>query len=123
MHMYLVVAAVLAVTLQAGLGIATLTTGWLAPWARKRVLRPRLWGYGMLAGGIGMGVYLFLGPWGGGPSDGARGTAAWCGWGLSMAGLLVQMFAQRPRRASVTASRSSTPATPAGRTCGPPPAP
>ncbi|MEU6218178.1 hypothetical protein ABZ845_11770 [Streptomyces sp. NPDC047022] len=98
MHMYMVGAAVTAVALMVGIGVAGITTGWVPPWARRRVLRPKLTGCGALTGGIGMAMYLFLGPWGGYPSDGLRGAVAWCGWGLFMAGLLLQLLGRRPGR-------------------------
>ncbi|MGW7385695.1 hypothetical protein [Streptomyces sp. NPDC054794] len=98
MHMYLVVASALCVALLAAAGTAAVATGWVAPWGRRRVLRPKLWGWGSLVGAVGVGVFLFVGPEGGGPSVGVRGVVAWCGWGLFMVGLLVQFLAQRPGR-------------------------
>ncbi|MCX4883357.1 hypothetical protein [Streptomyces sp. NBC_00847] len=97
MHTYLVVAGAPAVTLVAAGGIAALTTGWVMPWRRSRVLRPRLWGYGSLICAVGGGLYMFVGPFSG-PPAGVRGDVAWCGWVAFMAGLGVQFLAQRPGR-------------------------
>ncbi|MFE0509454.1 hypothetical protein [Streptomyces sp. NPDC058964] len=106
MHTYLVGAAVLAVALLLASGIASVTTGWVMPLGRKRVLRPKLWGYGTLTSGIGMGVFLFVGPWGSSePPSGLREAIAWCGWGVFFVGSLIQLLAQRPGRTPSAAPR------------------
>ncbi|MFE9169420.1 hypothetical protein ACFYNZ_07815 [Streptomyces kebangsaanensis] len=56
------VLAVLVVIGAAVAGIAGITVGWVPPFTWKRVLRPRLWGYGTLIGAVGMGGFLFFGP-------------------------------------------------------------
>lgn len=101
MHLYLVVAAWLAVALLAAGGIASIVADWV-PWpARRRVLRPRLWGYGTLLGALGVGLFLFLGPL----DDSGFGVLPIAGWCLFLAGSIVQLFAQRPGRdATKTAS-------------------
>ncbi|MFJ3303144.1 hypothetical protein ACIPSA_08500 [Streptomyces sp. NPDC086549] len=91
MHMYLVVAAVLVVTLMAVFGIAGITTGWVAPFGRRRVLRPKLWGYGQLLGAVGMSLWMFLGVF-----PGKFDVVPLVGWFLFMGSLGIQMLAQRP---------------------------
>lgn len=39
-------AAILAVTICFGPGLAAVTTAWLFPWLRGSIARPRLWGWG-----------------------------------------------------------------------------
>ncbi|MEU3845168.1 hypothetical protein AB0E88_34705 [Streptomyces sp. NPDC028635] len=51
-------AALLATGVVAALGAVTLTTGWVAPWARGRVVRPALWGAGALVFAAGMATGL-----------------------------------------------------------------
>ncbi|MGI5457729.1 hypothetical protein ACQEWB_32065 [Streptomyces sp. CA-249302] len=97
MHIYLVVAGTLVMSLMGALGIAALTTGWVIPWRRSKVLRPRLWGYGALMCVVGGSLFMFLGPFSG-PPIGVRGGVAWCGWVAFMAGLGVQYLAERPGR-------------------------
>ncbi|WP_190012994.1 hypothetical protein [Streptomyces lucensis] len=94
MHTYLVIAGALAVGLMAASGIAAVTTGWVAPFARRRILRPRLWGYGQLSGAAGASLWMFLGVFR------ARFDAVpLVGWFVFMGSLGVQMLAQRPGRA------------------------
>lgn len=93
MHMYLVVAAAVAMALLAGAGIAAVTAGWVVPWGRSRVVRPKLWGYGALLSAAGGTFFVFLGP-----LAGAYGPLPWLGWLALMAGLGLQMLAQRPGR-------------------------
>jgi hypothetical protein len=97
MHIYMAVAGALITVLMAAGGIAALTTGWVMPWRRSRVLRPRLWGFGWLICAVGWGLFMFLGPFVG-PPAGLRGVVAWCGWAAFMAGLGVQVLSQRPGR-------------------------
>ncbi|MEU1405108.1 hypothetical protein ABZ471_22590 [Streptomyces sp. NPDC005728] len=100
MHMYLVVAAWLAVALLASAGIASIVSDWV-PWpARRRVVRPRLWGYGTLVGTLGLGL-MFVQP----PDETGFGVLLITGWCLFLVGMIIQLAAQRPgRRATKTAS-------------------
>ncbi|MPY35250.1 hypothetical protein FNH09_29590 [Streptomyces adustus] len=93
MHMILVVLAVLAVAATAGFGIAGVTTGWVVPFGRHRVLRPKLWGYGQLLGAVGMSLWMFLGV-----LPAKFDTLPLIGWFLWMGSLGVQWLAQRPGR-------------------------
>ncbi|WP_159050454.1 hypothetical protein [Streptomyces cellostaticus] len=100
MHMYLVVAGALAVTLMAGFGIAGITTGWVVPLGRHRILRPKLWGYSQLLGAVGMSLWMFLGVF-----RARFDVIPLIGWFVFMGSLGVQMLAQRPgRRATKSAS-------------------
>lgn len=51
--------AVLAV-LAAVAGIAAIRTGWTLPWLRSSIVRPRLWGYGLLLYSFSVAVQLTL---------------------------------------------------------------
>ncbi|WP_158692690.1 hypothetical protein [Streptomyces roseochromogenus] len=99
MHMFLAVAAAVVYGLLAVSGIASITTGWVVPWLRTRVLRPRLWGYGSLLAAVGGAVFLYLGP-----LAERYGSLPWLGWLGFMAGLGLQMLAQRPGRAVTKAA-------------------
>ncbi|WP_369248963.1 hypothetical protein [Streptomyces sp. R41] len=96
MHSYLVAFAVLAVVGLAGIGIAGITTGWVPPWGRRRVLRPKLWGYGSVVGAVGMSLYMFLGPFRGPDAD--MTPYAMAGMAVFFVGLVLQMAGQRPGR-------------------------
>jgi hypothetical protein len=96
MHWILVTVAVIALVALAGAGVAAITTGWLAPWGRRRVLRPTLWGYGAVVGAVGMALYMFLGPFRG--PDLAMAPYAMSGMALFFVGLALQWAGQRPGR-------------------------
>ncbi|MFJ9864560.1 hypothetical protein [Streptomyces sp. NPDC101165] len=95
MHMYFVVAAWLAVALLAAGGIVSIVADWV-PWpARRRVVRPRLWGYGTLVMALGLSLLLFLGPF----DDAGFGGVGFFGYlALFLAGFIIQALAQRPGR-------------------------
>ncbi len=93
MHMYLVVAAALVVTLMAVFGIAGITTGWVVPFGRRRILRPKLWGYSQLLGAVGMSLWMFLGVF---PEK--MDVIPLIGWFMFMGSLGIQVLAQRPGR-------------------------
>ncbi|MFF4570631.1 hypothetical protein [Streptomyces sp. NPDC001410] len=101
MHMYLVVAAWLVVALLAAGGIASVAADWV-PWpARRRVVRPRLWGYGTLVTTLGLSLLLFLGPF----DDAGFGDVGFFGYlALFVAGFVIQALAQRPGRDSTKTS-------------------
>ncbi|MER6570150.1 hypothetical protein ABT288_29175 [Streptomyces sp. NPDC001093] len=94
MHMFLVVAGVPAVAFMGVLGALAVVAEWIPPLARRRVLRPRLWGYGALANAVGLGLFMFLGPL----ADAGLGALPAAGWCLWMAGTVVQVLSQRPGR-------------------------
>jgi hypothetical protein len=96
MNTFLVAAAVLVLVGLAGVGVATITTGWVPPIGRSRVLRPQLWGYGALMAAVGMSMFLFLGPFHGPPAD--PNPFAWVGFAVGLAGNMLQLAAQRPGR-------------------------
>ncbi|MER5470138.1 hypothetical protein [Streptomyces sp. NPDC002685] len=96
MHWYLVGLAALVVTAQAGFGIAAITTGWIPPWFRRRVLRPKQWGWGALTGAVGMSLFMFLGPFHGPDAD--LTPYAMGGLALYLASLVLLTMGQRPGR-------------------------
>jgi hypothetical protein len=95
MHLFLAVAGAVAFGLLGVSGIASIARGWVAPWGRARVLRPKLWGYGSLLGAVGGAVYFYLGP-----LAQEYGLLPWLGWFAFMAGLGLQVLAQRPGHAA-----------------------
>ncbi|OIJ86946.1 hypothetical protein [Streptomyces monashensis] len=102
MHMFWVVATAVVFGLLAAAGVAGVTTGWVAPWGRARVLRPKLWGYGCLLGAAGWGVFIWLGP-----LDGGHDLLAWLGWIGIMAALRLRVLSERPGRGATTTSTTS----------------
>jgi hypothetical protein len=101
MYVFLAVAAGVAVAFMGVAGVAAVVAEWVPPVARRRVLRPRLWGYGSLATAVGLGLFLFLGPL----ADAGLAGFAGLGWCLWMGGMAAQYLAQRPGRGA-TASAS-----------------
>ncbi|MFF4832039.1 hypothetical protein [Streptomyces sp. NPDC001315] len=97
MHGALVSLAMVCVTALAAIGLAGVSRGWVPPWGRSRVLRPRLWGTGALLSAAGLSFFMFLGPLGD-----ARPLHVYlplAGMGVNFVGLALQMLAQRPGRA------------------------
>ncbi|MFD8002445.1 hypothetical protein [Streptomyces mirabilis] len=103
MHPYLVGLVALAMTGTALMGIAGITTGWVAPWMRIRVLRPKLWGYGVLVGAVGMSLYMFIGPFRG--PDLSMAPFAMTGLAMFFAGLWLQTLSRRPGRPGIPERR------------------
>ncbi|MER5403354.1 hypothetical protein [Streptomyces sp. NPDC002769] len=91
-----VTVGVLVLGALAGAGIVAITTGRLPPFGRDRVLRPRLWGYGALVSAVGLGVFLFLGPFHG--PDLSMAPYALSGTAVFLVGSALQMAARRPGR-------------------------
>ncbi|MGX1544378.1 hypothetical protein [Streptomyces adustus] len=85
-----IVAVIVAVLLGAS-GIAGAATGWVPPWARGEILRPRLLGWATLLAGVGFSLFVFLGP-----LAGSYGPLPWTGWAAFMIGLFLQSRARRP---------------------------
>ncbi|WP_329220712.1 hypothetical protein OG352_28075 [Streptomyces sp. NBC_01485] len=106
MHWVLAGASAFALTVLAVGGVAGIATGWVAPWGRSRVLRPRLWGYGSLTAAAGGAVWTFVGPLNG-PPHGSSAYVAWAGWILFMVGLLIQFRAQRPGRLTLPPTKGA----------------
>ncbi|MFB7569998.1 hypothetical protein [Streptomyces sp. NPDC056165] len=88
--------AVVAVMGLAVIGILGITTGWVAPIGRKKVLRPKLWGYGSLTAAAGMGAFLSLGPLSSRPA--AHFNVALVGMAVFFLGVFLQSLSQRPAR-------------------------
>lgn len=85
--------AVAVVVAGAVIGIAGVTVGWVPPWGSRRVLRPRLWGYGTLVSTAGLGTVMILGNFEG-PSS-AYGALLFTGMAVFLVGLCLQVLAQR----------------------------
>ncbi|MFI9807234.1 hypothetical protein ACIHEJ_23205 [Streptomyces sp. NPDC052301] len=94
MHMFLVVATVLIVALMVAFGVAGITTGWVVPFGRRRILRPKLWGYSQLIGAVGLSLWMFLGL-----IPRRFDLVPLIGWFVWMGALGLQTLAQRPGRA------------------------
>ncbi|MFF7143763.1 hypothetical protein [Streptomyces nodosus] len=92
----LVGAAALVMAAVAAVGIVSVVTGWVPRWERRKVRRPRLWGYGALVSAVGMSVFVFLGPFDDALS--ARTVLAFAGLAAWVLGAAVQMMARRPGR-------------------------
>ena len=86
--------AAVALLLMAALGVVTVTTGWLLPMARGRVVRPQLWGYGALASALGLGTGLSLHWWSDSLATDDVGAAV--ALTLILLGGALQYRAQRP---------------------------
>ncbi|SHH99909.1 hypothetical protein SAMN05444521_3143 [Streptomyces sp. 3214.6] len=89
--------ALAVITAVAAAGALAVTTGWLLPFRRDRILRPKLWGASLLLIAFGMAFFLFLGPLSGTPSK--HPYLPFLGLGVNFAGLALQLLAQRPGRA------------------------
>ncbi|MEU4083836.1 hypothetical protein [Streptomyces aureus] len=96
MHWYLVGFAALAVAAAAATGIAALTAVWVPPWARRRVVRPQLYGWGALATAAGAGLFMFPGPFHGRDAD--LTLTALVGIPLFFLGAVLQAMSQHPGR-------------------------
>ncbi|MFF0136357.1 hypothetical protein ACFYRN_07910 [Streptomyces sp. NPDC005227] len=96
MHGYFVALAALVAAGVAGLGVAAIATYWVPPWFRRRVVRPRLWGWGALSGSVGMSLFMFLGPFHGPDAD--MTPYAMTGVALFVVGQALQMLGQYPGR-------------------------
>ncbi|MEU6354625.1 hypothetical protein ABZ896_35800 [Streptomyces sp. NPDC047072] len=84
------------------LGAFQAATGWAPRWVRDEVLRPRLSGAATVAHGVGLAVFLFLGPLGSPlPRHTALPLLGLAAGNIVGAGL--QRLARRPGRARRTA--------------------
>ncbi|MGW3512219.1 hypothetical protein [Streptomyces sp. NPDC000994] len=99
MHSMAMGTTALALVVVAGvavIGILGITTGWVPPVGWKKVLRPKLWGYGTLTAAVGMGAFLCLGPLSSRPA--AHFNLALVGMAVFFLGSFLQYLAQRPAR-------------------------
>ncbi|MFD4950871.1 hypothetical protein [Streptomyces sp. NPDC058451] len=81
----------------AAIGILAITTGRVPTVGRKKVLRPKLWGYGSLTAAAGMGTFLLcLGVLGSRPA--AHFNLALVGMAVFFLGSFLQYLSQRPAR-------------------------
>nr|WSY52030.1 hypothetical protein OG999_19105 [Streptomyces sp. NBC_00886] len=78
----------------AALGVVAVTTGRMPPMVRGRVVRPELWGYGVLTTALGMGTGMSLRWWADSLAmDDVGGATALA---LIVLGGVLQWRAQRP---------------------------
>ncbi len=91
--MWTVLAAV-AWLLVAVVGVVAVTTGWTPPTARGRVVRPDVWGYGVLISALGMGTGMSLHWWADSLAMDNAGAAT--ALALFVLGGVLQWRAQRP---------------------------
>ncbi|MET7986266.1 MULTISPECIES: hypothetical protein [unclassified Streptomyces] len=96
MHWYLVGIAAVFVAAHAGFGIAAVTVYWVPPWLRRRVVRPKLYGWGALAGAVGLGLIMFPGPFHGRDAD--LTPTAMTGIPFFVVGMVLQGMSQHPGR-------------------------
>ncbi len=106
MHLALVSIGVAVVTAAALAGVAGVTTGWTLPFRRERILRPKLWGAGLLLIAFGTAFFLFLGPLGGTPTR--HPYLPFLGIAVNFGGLALQLLAQRPGRADLRSTKSAS---------------
>ncbi|MFI5634668.1 hypothetical protein ACIA8E_36035 [Streptomyces sp. NPDC051664] len=62
MRWYVVVPFAVMSTLATVEGIAAIRTGWVLPWLRNKVFRPRLWGYASLLMAACLALQIFDSP-------------------------------------------------------------
>ncbi|MFG2378081.1 hypothetical protein ACGFY9_42315 [Streptomyces sp. NPDC048504] len=83
-----------AIVAMATPGVIALTTGWLPPALRARVVRPDLWGYGALMSAVGLATEMCL-RWLG-HSQALLDFLGPLGLVLILSGFLLQSRARRP---------------------------
>ena len=89
----LVSIGVACLSVMAVMGLAAVLRGWTPPYGGQ-VLRPRLWGTGVLLSAFGLGVFMFLGPLGSG-RPGQHFYVALAGMATNFVGLGLQTLARR----------------------------
>ncbi|MFJ8109706.1 hypothetical protein [Streptomyces sp. NPDC096132] len=106
MHWIAVSIAVAVTTAVAAAGVVAVTTGWTLPLGRERILRPKLWGAGLLLIAFGTAFFLFLGPLGGVPTR--HPYLPFLGIAVNFGGLALQLLAQRHGRTPVPPTNSAS---------------
>ena len=96
MHWILLIMAVACVTVMAVSGLAAVTSAWVMPSQRGWVLRPRLWGTGMLLSAFGLAAFLFLGPLA--AVRPVNGYLPLAGMAVNFVGMVLQTLARRRSR-------------------------
>jgi hypothetical protein len=76
-------------------GLAAIRTGWVLPWLRRRTLRPRLWGYGVLLMSVFLAAQVVAGAVAGPHS---QPLAIGAGLVLMLIGLGLMRASQQPGR-------------------------
>jgi hypothetical protein len=106
MYWVMVAVGVVCVTAMGAAGVAAVTTGWTYPFSGSLVLRPRLWGTGVLLSAGGMAAFLFLGPLGVMPPRAY--DLPLVGMAVNLVGLALQSLARRPGRATALPTKTAS---------------
>ncbi|MFC3575835.1 hypothetical protein ACFOZ0_21645 [Streptomyces yaanensis] len=95
MHAFVFVTLAVILVLYAILGIVAITTGWVVPWLRGTIARPRLWGSGTLLFASGIALFRY-----GATVHGTTAIDLVFGGGLLvfLSGAALQFLGQRPGR-------------------------
>ncbi|MFD3489933.1 hypothetical protein ACFWWB_05085 [Streptomyces sp. NPDC058690] len=91
MRWYVVVPFAVLSTLATAEGIAAITTGWVLPWLRNKVSRPRLWGYASLLMAACLALQMF-------DSPKTRFPFGDLGVTVGFVGLVMMVVARRPAK-------------------------
>ncbi|WP_369034940.1 MULTISPECIES: hypothetical protein [Streptomyces] len=98
MHWYLLGTAALMASGLVVCGAVAVRTGWVLPWQRRRVVRPEMWGYGLMLFGAGLLVQMAYSAFDGPGSSETLHTAAFItGLLLMIAGAWLQLLSTRRR--------------------------
>jgi len=95
MHMFIMVLLGTLWALTVVAGISAIATGWVVPWMRGRIVRPRLWGCGALLTTAGMALFQY--------GSEVRGMTTvdvvfGCAMVVFVTGCVLQYLGQRPGR-------------------------
>ncbi|WP_141746552.1 hypothetical protein [Streptomyces sp. LUP30] len=97
MYWAMVGTGAVCVAIMAAMGVAAVVREWVPPRGAGLVLRPRLWGAGVLMSAVGLGSFMFLGPLAADPPAVNRYVPL-AGMAVNIAGLGLQTYARRPGR-------------------------
>jgi len=106
MQWILVIIGAACVSVMAVMGLAAVLRGW-TPQSGRQVLRPRLWGTGVLLSAFGLGVFMFLGPLGS-ARPGQHFYVPLAGMATNFVGLGLQTLARRPGRVPPLPTKSAS---------------
>jgi hypothetical protein len=106
MQWILVSIGVACLSVMAVMGLAAVVRGW-TPRLGRPVLRPRLWGTGVLLSAFGLGVFMFLGPLGS-ARPGQHSYVPLAGMATNFVGLGLQTLARRTDRVPPLPTKSAS---------------